>query len=69
MQNITTNHVITYTNFLRYGASLARASWARGAPLKNTKYIYVRKAYKGNTFWAGQNKEATTDEKKMHRQA
>ena len=69
MQNITTNHAITYTNFLRYGASLARASLARGAPLKYTKYTHARKAYKGNTFWAGQNKDATTDEKKMHRKA
>ena len=67
--NITTNHGIIYTNFLRYGASLARASCARGAPLKYTKYTYARKAYEGNTFWVGQNKDATTDEKKMHRKA
>ena len=50
MQNITKNHAITYTNFLSYGASLARAPCARGGPLKYAKYTYVRKAYKGNTF-------------------
>ena len=34
-----------------------------------TKYTYARKAYEGNTFRVGQNKDATTDEKKMHRKA
>ena len=49
-RNITTNHAIIYTNFLRYGASLVGASCARGAPLKYTKYTHAREAYKGNTF-------------------
>ena len=60
--------VLSIQIFLGMGLRL-RASCARGAPLKYTKYTYARKAYEGNTFWVGQNKDATTDEKKMHRKA